>query len=95
MPWRHLEFKLSVVKMLNFNQPFKASPHEPYDHWMAGDADKEYTDRRNMRAPAQRILVAWVLKVSNKLVKWVKNSNFKMCVCVSPSESLHESSMSE
>ena len=47
---------------------------------MAGDADKEYTDGGNMRAPARRILVAWVLKAWNKLdTERVKNS-FKMCV---------------
>ena len=44
-----------------WNQPFKGSLHESYDNWMAGDLDKEYTAGRNMRAPARRILVAWVL----------------------------------
>ena len=61
---------------------------------MAGDADKEYTDGGNMRAPARCILVAWVLKAWNKLdTERVKNS-FKMCVCVgvcvSPSSSMHK-----
>ncbi|XP_059360635.1 uncharacterized protein LOC132098591 [Carassius carassius] len=43
-----------------WNQPFKASLHESYDNWMAGDVDKEYTAGGNMRAPARRLLVSWV-----------------------------------
>ena len=46
------------------------------------DVDKEYTAGGNMRAPARRILVAWVLKAWNKLdMERVKNS-LKVCVCV-------------
>ena len=72
-------------KMLNFNQPLKASLHE---YWMAGDVDKEYTDGGNIRTPASHILGAWVLKADTE---WVKNS-FKMCVTLC---SLHKSSMSK
>ncbi|KAL7382466.1 hypothetical protein ABVT39_022965 [Epinephelus coioides] len=50
-----------------WNQPFKASLHESYDSWMAGDADKTYTAGGNMRAPARRLLVAWVLKAWEEL----------------------------
>ncbi len=65
-----------------WNQPFKASLRESYDNWMAGDADKEYTVRGNLRAPARHLLVAWVLKAWDKLdTELVKNS-FEGCVCV-------------
>ena len=54
-----------------------------YDHWMAGDADKEHTDGGNMRAPAHRILGAWVLKALNKLdMERVKKLLQGVCVCV-------------
>ncbi|ROJ25353.1 Pogo transposable element with KRAB domain [Anabarilius grahami] len=62
-----------------WNQPFKASLHESYDNWMAGDVDKEYTAGGNMRAPARRLLVSWVLQAWEKLdMERLKNS-FKVC----------------
>ncbi|ROJ57631.1 Synaptonemal complex protein SC65 [Anabarilius grahami] len=61
-----------------WNQPFKASLHESYDNWMAGDVGKEYTAGGNMRAPARRLLVSWVLQAWEKLdTERLKNS-FKM-----------------
>uniref|UniRef100_A0A673H0R0 HTH CENPB-type domain-containing protein n=1 Tax=Sinocyclocheilus rhinocerous TaxID=307959 RepID=A0A673H0R0_9TELE len=63
-----------------WNQPFKASLHESYDNWMAGDVDKEYTAGGNMRAPARRLLVSWVLQAWEKLdTERLKNS-FKVCL---------------
>lgn len=50
-----------------WNQLLKASLHESYDSWMAGDADKECTAGGNLKAPARRLLVAWVLKAWGKL----------------------------
>ncbi|KAK0155316.1 Pogo transposable element with KRAB domain [Merluccius polli] len=62
-----------------WNQPFKASLHEPYDNWMAGDSDKEYTTGGNMRAPARRLLVAWVLKAWDQLDAALVKISFKVC----------------
>lgn len=62
-----------------WNQPFKASLHDAYDQWMAGDADKEYTTGGNLKAPARRLLVDWVVAAWNKLdVDMIKKS-FKVC----------------
>ncbi|KAG1968293.1 pogo transposable element with KRAB domain [Pimephales promelas] len=64
---------------VEWNQPFKASLQESYDNWMAGDVDKEYTVGGNMRAPARRLLLDWVLKAWEKLdTERLKNS-FKVC----------------
>ncbi|KAM3616613.1 uncharacterized protein V6R79_020854 [Siganus canaliculatus] len=62
-----------------WNQPFKASLRDSYNKWMAGDTDKEYTKGGNVRAPACRLLVSWVLQAWDKLdAEMVKNS-FKVC----------------
>ncbi|XP_067283792.1 uncharacterized protein [Pseudorasbora parva] len=62
-----------------WNQPFKASLHESYSNWMAGDVDKEYMAGGYMRAPARRSLVSWVLQAWEKLdTERLKNS-FKVC----------------
>ncbi len=58
-----------------WNKPFKASLHESYDTWMAGDTDKEYTAGGNLKAPAHHLLVKWVLSAWDKLdVEQVKKS---------------------
>ena len=46
---------------------------------MAGDADKEYTTAGNLKAPARRLLVDWVVAAWDKLdVDMIKKS-FKVC----------------
>ncbi|KAM4625025.1 uncharacterized protein ACJ7VT_003510 [Polymixia lowei] len=62
-----------------WNQPFKASLYESYDNWMAGDVDKEYTAGGNTRAPARRLLVAWVLQAWDKLDTELVKKSFKVC----------------
>ncbi|KAK0134673.1 TBC1 domain family member 13 [Merluccius polli] len=62
-----------------WNQPFKAILHESYDNWMAGVSDKEYTTGGNMRAPARRLLVAWVLKAWDQLDAALVKNSFKVC----------------
>ncbi|KAL2091434.1 hypothetical protein ACEWY4_013697 [Coilia grayii] len=62
-----------------WNKPFKASLHESYDRWMAGDADKTYTAGGNTRAPARRLLVAWVLKAWDELNTELVKKSFKEC----------------
>ncbi|ROL53945.1 Pogo transposable element with KRAB domain [Anabarilius grahami] len=60
-----------------WNQPFKASLHNAYDQWMAGDADKEYTAGGNLKAPTRRLLVDWVVAAWDD-VDMIKKS-FKVC----------------
>ena len=40
---------------------------QSYDSWMAGNVDETYTAGGNLRAPARRLLVAWVLKAREEL----------------------------
>ncbi|KAL2102513.1 hypothetical protein ACEWY4_001681 [Coilia grayii] len=62
-----------------WNKPFKASLHESYDRLMAGDADKTYTTGGYTRAPARRLLVAWVLKAWDELNTELVKKSFKVC----------------
>ncbi|KAG7255433.1 hypothetical protein CRUP_038017 [Coryphaenoides rupestris] len=63
-----------------WNQPFKQSLHDAYDQWMAGDADKQYTaGGGNLKAPARRLLVDWVIAAWDKLDKDLIRKSFKVC----------------
>lgn len=58
-----------------WNKPFKANLHDSYDNWMAGDTDKEYTARGNLKAPSRRLLVTWVRSAWDQLdVEQIKKS---------------------
>ena len=63
-------------------KPFKASLHESYDSWIAGNVDKTYTAGGNLRAPARRLLVTWVLKDWEELDTELVKKSAKVIVCV-------------
>ena len=65
-----------------WNQPFKASLHESCERWMAGNVDKTFTAGGNVRAPARRLLVAWVLKAWEELDTELVKKSFKVIVRV-------------
>lgn len=50
---------------------------------MAGNVDKTYTAGGNLRAPARRLLVAWVLKAWEELDTELVKKSFKVSVCLS------------
>ncbi|XP_044028000.1 uncharacterized protein LOC122864529 [Siniperca chuatsi] len=62
-----------------WNQPFKQSLQDAYDQWAAGDADKEYTAGGNLKVPARRLLVDWVVAAWDKLDKDMIRQSFKVC----------------
>ena len=62
-----------------WNQPFKAHLHAAYDEWIAGVADKTYTAGGNLRAPARRLLVSWVLAAWDELDTDLIIKSFKVC----------------
>lgn len=62
-----------------WNQPFKQSLHDAYDRWAAGDADKDYAAGGNLKAPARRLLVDWVVAAWDKLDKDMIRESFKAC----------------
>lgn len=62
-----------------WNQPFKASLHESYDQWMAGDVDKQYTSGGNPKAPSRCLLMEWVLTAWDKLDKDLIIKSLKVC----------------
>ncbi len=64
---------------VKWNQPFKQSLQDAYDQWMAGDADKEYTDRGYLKIPARRLLVDWVVAAWDKMDKDLIRESFRVC----------------
>ncbi|RMX41294.1 hypothetical protein pdam_00017738, partial [Pocillopora damicornis] len=61
-----------------WNKPFKANVTEKYDEWMAGEAHS-FTAAGNMRAPARREIVKWILAAWDGLDKTMIINSFKSC----------------
>ena len=61
-----------------WNKPFKANVTEKYDEWMAGEAHS-FTAVGNMRAPARREIVKWILAAWDGLDKTMIINSFKSC----------------
>ncbi|KAL7382417.1 hypothetical protein ABVT39_021878 [Epinephelus coioides] len=62
-----------------WNQPLKQNLHDAYDRWMAGDYQKEYTAGGDLKPPARRLLVDWVVTAWDKLDTDMIRESFKVC----------------
>ncbi|XP_033493159.2 uncharacterized protein LOC117263673 [Epinephelus lanceolatus] len=62
-----------------WNQPLKQNLHDAYDRWMAGDYQKEYTAGGDLKPPARRLLVDWVVAAWDKLDTDMIRESFKVC----------------
>ena len=74
-----------------WNKPFKANVTEKYDEWMAGEVHS-FTAAGNVRAPARREIVKWILAAWDGLDKTMIINSFKSCtltVAVDGSEDGH------
>ena len=61
-----------------WNKPSKANVTKKYDEWMAGEAHS-FTAAGNMRAPARREIVKWILAAWDGLDKTMIINSFKSC----------------
>ena len=62
-----------------WNKPFKATLHEMYDAWMAGDEDKEYTSGGNLKAPSFKLVLQWVKAAWDGIDQELIKKSFKVC----------------
>jgi len=62
-----------------WNKPFKATLHELYDGWMAGDEDKEYTASGNLKAPSFKVVLEWVNIAWDSVDQELIKKSFKVC----------------
>ena len=60
-----------------WNQPFKANIRKLYDRWMINDAEKEFTEAGNPRAPAMSVYLSWVVSAWKALPEEIIRKSFK------------------
>ncbi|XP_020555814.1 zinc finger protein 37 [Oryzias latipes] len=62
-----------------WGKPFKDKLRELYAKWMVGDEDKEWTSGGNLKAPALRLLVTWIISAWQDIPPETIRKSFKDC----------------
>ncbi|KAG2467379.1 RYR2 protein, partial [Polypterus senegalus] len=62
-----------------WNKPLKDKLQELYDNWMAGEEDKAFTADGNLKAPALRLLVIWIISAWQEITPEMIRKSIKDC----------------